>query len=157
MVYGPQFSLAGTNRLAPAFLAAVGASWGVVGALAPLWYSSLDYGTPLNPDGPVSENRTTTCDHTYHTDLIDDPTDYIDTDVQMTVTSTRTPTRHHAYTKTAHAPMLEPISSFWKCAILLVFVAQSTSHRCKSCMEFLFWVSMELYIPKITKMTSFFF
>ena len=53
--------------------------------------------------------------------------------------------------------MLEPISSFWKCAILLVFVAQSTSHRCKSCMEFLFWVSMELYIPKITKMTSFFF
>ena len=53
--------------------------------------------------------------------------------------------------------MVEPISSFWKCAILLVFVAQSTSHRCKSCMEFLFWVSMELYIPKTPKMTSFFF
>jgi hypothetical protein len=60
-------------------------------------YSSLDYGTPLNPDGPVSENRTTTCDHTDHTDLID-PTDYIDTDAQMTVTGTRTPTRHRAYT-----------------------------------------------------------
>ena len=38
VVYGLQFSLAGTNRLAPAFLAAVGASWGVVGALAPLWW-----------------------------------------------------------------------------------------------------------------------
>ena len=35
VVYGLKFSLAGTNRLAPAFLAAVGASWGVVGALAP--------------------------------------------------------------------------------------------------------------------------
>ena len=39
---------------------------------------------------------------------------------------------------------LEPISSFWKCAILLVFVAQSMPHRCKSYMDFLFWVSMEL-------------
>ena len=27
------------------------------------------------------------------------------TDAQMTVTSMRTPTRHHAYTQTAHAPM----------------------------------------------------
>ena len=52
----------------------------------------------------MSENRTTTCDHTDHTDLID-PTDYINTDAQMTVTSMRTPTRHHAYTQTAHAPM----------------------------------------------------
>jgi hypothetical protein len=46
--------------------------------------------------------------------------------------------------------------AIWKCAILLVFVAQSMPYRCKSCMEFLFWVSMELYIPKTTKMTSFF-
>ena len=50
---------------------------------------------------------------------------------------------------------VEPISPFWKCAILLVFAAQSTPHRCKSCMGFLFWVSMKLYIPKTTKMTSF--
>ena len=33
---------------------------------------------------------------------------------------------------------VEPISSFWKCAILLVFVAQSTPHRCKCCMGFCF-------------------
>ena len=35
-------------------------------------------------------------------------------------------------------------------------MAQSTFYRCKYCMEFLFWVSMELYIPKTTKMTPFF-
>ena len=44
---------------------------------------------------------------------------------------------------------------FTKCAILLVFVAQSMPYRCKSCMEFLFWVSMELYIPQTTKMAPF--
>ena len=31
------------------------------------------------------------------------------------------------------------------------FVAWSMPHRFKSCMAFLFWVSMELYIPKTTK------
>jgi hypothetical protein len=52
---------------------------------------------------------------------------------------------------------LEPIPPFSKCAILLVFVAQSTSHRCKSYVGFLFSVSMGLYTTKNTKMTSFFF
>ena len=54
-----------------------------------------------------------------------------------------------------HYPLLlrvEPISPFSKRAILLVFVAQSTSHRCKSCVAFLFWVLSELHIPKTTKM-----
>ena len=51
---------------------------------------------------------------------------------------------------------VESISLSWKCAVLLVFVAQSMPRRCKSCMEFLFWVSMELYIPQTTKMASFF-
>ena len=60
-------------------------------------------------------------------------------------------------TRRTASSALEPISSFWKCAILLVFVAQSMPRRCKSCMEFLFWVSMELYIPKTTKMASFIF
>ena len=54
-------------------------------------------------------------------------------------------------------PLVEPISSFLKCAVLLVFVAQNMPHRCKSGMGFLFWVSMELYIPKNTQMASFFF
>ena len=31
---------------------------------------------------------------------------------------------------------VEPIPPFSKCAILLVFVAQSTSHRCKSYVGF---------------------
>jgi len=51
---------------------------------------------------------------------------------------------------------VEPIPPFSKCAILLVFVAQSTSHRCKSYVGFLFSASMGLYTPKNTKMTSFF-
>ena len=51
---------------------------------------------------------------------------------------------------------LEPIPPFSKCATLLVFVAQSTSHRCKSYVGFLFSVSMGLYAPKNTKMASFF-
>ena len=54
-------------------------------------------------------------------------------------------------------PLVEPIPPFSKCAILLVFVAQSTSHRCKSHVGFLFSVSMGLYTPQNTKMTSFFF
>ena len=40
--------------------------------------------------------------------------------------------------RVSKSPFLESISSFWKCAILPVFVALSTSHRCKSCMGFLF-------------------
>ena len=52
-------------------------------------------------------------------------------------------------------PAIELIPSFWKCMIMLVCVAQSTSHRCESCMAFLFWVCMELYVPKTTKMTPF--
>ena len=35
-----------------------------------------------------------------------------------------------------HSLEVEPIPPFSKCAILLVFVAQSTSHRCKSYVGF---------------------
>ena len=69
----------------------------------------------------------------------------------------RPPGRRHSDSQSGLAcAQIEPISSFWKCAILLVFVAQSMPHRFKSFMECLFWVSMELYIPKTTKTASFF-
>ena len=47
------------------------------------------------------------------------------------------------------------IQSKLKVTISLVFVAQSTSHACQIYLGFLFWVTMELYTPKMTKMTSF--
>ena len=46
-------------------------------------------------------------------------------------------------------------SAIFKCAILLVFVAQSTSHRCKSYVGFLFSISMGLYTPKTRKWCHF--
>ena len=49
------------------------------------------------------------------------------------------------------------IQSKLKVTISLVFVAQSTSHACQIYLGFLFWVTMELYTPKMTKMASFFF
>ena len=52
---------------------------------------------------------------------------------------------------------LEPTPPFSKCAILLIFVAQSTPHRCKSYVGFLFSASMGPYTPKNTKMAPFFF
>ena len=64
--------------------------------------------------------------------------------------------RTTAVTAVAAIATLEPIPPFSKCAILLVYVAQSTSHRGKSHVGFLFSVSMGLYTPQNTKMTSLF-
>ena len=49
------------------------------------------------------------------------------------------------------ASVLGQIQSKFKVAISLVFVASSTSHACQIYLGFLFWVTMELYTPKMTK------